>query len=94
MLFGETACDTSVGKLKKSNAINAVLSYSADVNECNVKNGGCSHKCTNTKGSYICSCPDPELTLAPDGRNCVGKQPNDIILSLKLPQLTQDGIHF
>ncbi|CAH3124730.1 unnamed protein product [Pocillopora meandrina] len=48
-----------------------MLFYSTDVNECNVKNGGCSHKCTNTKGSYSCSCPDPELTLAPDGRNCV-----------------------
>ncbi|WAR10404.1 SCUB2-like protein, partial [Mya arenaria] len=26
--------------------------------ECSVKNGGCSHKCENTKGSYNCSCPN------------------------------------
>ena len=27
-----------------------------DVNECNVNNGGCEHSCTNTDGSYTCSC--------------------------------------
>ena len=28
-----------------------------DSNECNVLNGGCSHYCNNTDGSYYCSCP-------------------------------------
>ena len=27
-----------------------------DINECNVNNGGCEHTCTNTVGSYNCSC--------------------------------------
>ncbi|XP_064613090.1 signal peptide, CUB and EGF-like domain-containing protein 2 [Liolophura sinensis] len=27
-----------------------------DVNECNTNNGGCSQTCTNTHGSYRCSC--------------------------------------
>ena len=27
-----------------------------DINECNVNNGGCEHSCTNTVGSYTCSC--------------------------------------
>ncbi|WAQ95007.1 MEGF6-like protein [Mya arenaria] len=29
----------------------------ADENECSVKNGGCSHACRNTIGSFHCSCP-------------------------------------
>ena len=28
----------------------------ADLNECAQNNGGCSHTCTNTEGSYVCSC--------------------------------------
>ena len=43
------------------------------MDECTVKNGGCSHDCTNTIGSYICACPDPELSLADDKHTCEGK---------------------
>ena len=28
-----------------------------DINECDELNGGCSHYCNNTDGSYYCSCP-------------------------------------
>lgn len=44
-----------------------------DIDECTVKNGGCSHDCTNTVGSYECSCPDVELSLADDKHTCEGK---------------------
>ena len=27
-----------------------------DIDECNAKNGGCQQLCTNTLGSYYCSC--------------------------------------
>ena len=27
-----------------------------DINECSNSNGGCQHNCTNTIGSYYCSC--------------------------------------
>ncbi len=47
-------------------------SSSPDVNECNTNNGGCGHICTNTQGSFVCSCRSG-YQLAADARNCVGK---------------------
>ncbi|XP_063889709.1 multiple epidermal growth factor-like domains protein 6 [Scylla paramamosain] len=41
-----------------------------DVNECEFHNGGCSHECANTVGSYRCLC-GPGSRLMPDGRTCV-----------------------
>jgi hypothetical protein len=40
-----------------------------DVNECAVKNGGCEHFCTNTVGSYQCSCKSG-FTLSADMTSC------------------------
>ena len=34
-----------------------LLSLHLDINECDVLDGGCSHYCNNTDGSYYCSCP-------------------------------------
>ena len=43
----------------------------ADINECNESNGGCSHYCINTEGSFECSCSDGYV-LDSNGANCSG----------------------
>uniref|UniRef100_A0A6P4FNB6 Fibrillin-1 isoform X1 n=1 Tax=Drosophila rhopaloa TaxID=1041015 RepID=A0A6P4FNB6_DRORH len=40
-----------------------------DVDECLEKNGGCSHRCSNSEGSFKCSCP-PGYKLNSDQRTC------------------------
>lgn len=45
---------------------------STDVNECTATNNTCDHVCTNTEGSYICSCR-PGYFLDSDGKSCRGK---------------------
>ena len=47
----------------------------ADVNECATMNGGCSNECTNTVGSYYCSCP-AGFTLSSNGHTCQGMYMN------------------
>ena len=53
--------------------ISVVHHFRTDINECAYHNGGCSHNCKNTNGSYHCSCPDPELSLALDNHSCIGE---------------------
>ncbi|KAI8508916.1 hypothetical protein Bbelb_127640 [Branchiostoma belcheri] len=43
---------------------------SEDVNECLTNNGQCDHRCTNTRGSFTCSC-DTNFLLGPDMRTCI-----------------------
>eukprot|EP00731_Ephydatia_muelleri_P031796 Em0023g303a len=40
-----------------------------DINECLTNNGGCSQNCTNTIGSYYCSC-NKSYVLGSDGHSC------------------------
>ena len=49
----------------------------ADINECENGTDLCEHDCTNTEGSYNCSCLTGYI-LATDGRNCTGKPTHDI----------------
>ena len=42
-----------------------------DIDECSMNNGGCDQMCTNTNGSYVCSCDDG-YTLNDDGLTCDG----------------------
>ena len=45
---------------------------SSDDDECDSDNGGCQHTCTNTEGSYVCSCDSDKFELADDGHTCNG----------------------
>ena len=42
-----------------------------DINECNLNTDGCAHICTNTIGSYTCSCRTGYRLLS-NGRSCQG----------------------
>ena len=50
-----------------------VLFPSLDINECNTNNGGCSHKCTDSEGSFRCGCTKGLTIKGGDGFNCNGK---------------------
>ena len=43
-----------------------------DINECQTNSGGCEQICTNTDGSFECSC-NPGYSLSSDRTNCIGK---------------------
>ena len=43
-----------------------------DINECLITNGGCSHTCNNTVGSYYCKCPTGYV-LQPNNHDCEGE---------------------
>nr|CAD7456484.1 unnamed protein product [Timema tahoe] len=44
----------------------------ADVNECARDNGGCAQYCSNSRGSFRCSCR-LGYALDVDGSSCIGK---------------------
>ena len=48
------------------------MTFSIDINECSTDNGGCSHNCTNTLGSYQCQCREGFQSRANDGKDCNG----------------------
>ena len=56
-----------------------------DTNECGNANGGCEHHCSNTLGSFTCSC-NTGFVLAEDKLNCTGKK-----LQLTNVLLAHDG---
>lgn len=45
----------------------------SDIDECTIENGGCETFCTNSEGSYECSCHSG-YALMPDLRSCTGKK--------------------
>ena len=44
-----------------------------DVDECKEGNGGCDHTCTNTEGSFECTCNDGYVNNEKDKTKCEGK---------------------
>ena len=59
----------------------------ADVNECESNNGGCAQMCTNTIGSFECSCSVEGYVLAANNASCEGKSLNHFS-QLTVHQLT------
>ena len=53
-----------------------------DLNECSNNNGGCDHNCTDTEGSYECSCEMGHI-LREDQHSCQGYSRDDTINNLK-----------
>ena len=57
--------------LSSINTLTSVcVSSNSDVNECLTGNGGCDDICTNSVGSFQCSC-NSGYSLAADGTTCV-----------------------
>ncbi len=48
-----------------------LIFYFTDINECNINNGDCEHTCTNTDGTFSCSCITG-YELDSNGFNCSG----------------------
>lgn len=59
----------SIYKKKLTKILFILLSL--DIDECSFDNGGCNQTCTNTTGSYKCSC-DEGFVLNPDEHGCDG----------------------
>ena len=57
--------------LPGNNAIIIILYFSTDIKECDTANGGCAYTCTNTIGSYYCTCNNG-YTLQSDKHTCKG----------------------
>ena len=58
-----------------------IILLCAEVHECNEGADLCEHTCTNTPGSYVCSC-NPGYTLSSNGFTCSSKDHHNIIIFL------------
>ena len=57
----------------------------SDIDECMDQNGGCGHNCSNTVGSYRCSCLSGYTLNTTDNATCDGNQTILLIINwLKL----------
>jgi len=49
-----------------------VMPHVSDVNECDTNNGGCAHNCSNSEGSFECTCLDGYNDVYGNGTKCTG----------------------
>lgn len=61
-----------VGSLHNMNPLQFIYFSVLDINECATNNGNCLQLCSNTVGSYYCSCLTGYRLLA-DNRTCSGE---------------------
>ena len=47
--------------------------FHSDIDECTEGTSGCDHNCTNTDGSYYCTCLDGYV-LESDNHTCTGDE--------------------
>lgn len=50
----------------------------AEIDECEVNNGGCDQDCKNTEGSYECAC-EAGYVLSSNKKTCLGKKFNSLL---------------
>jgi len=73
-LFLEPSCIIfvllSISMTERRIAMNMLF---VDTDECKTNNGGCNQTCSNTIGSYQCSCSDGYTLSLVDNKTCDGK---------------------
>ena len=67
-------------------SVHLKFTFSKDINECLVANGGCMQECTNLVGSYNCSCSSGFYLDEVDLHNCTGL--SEIWIGVKLLMCT------
>ena len=50
-----------------------IFIFPSDIDECEQGSDGCDHNCTNTVGSYYCTCMDG-YELESDNQTCTGNK--------------------
>ena len=65
--YGELHLDNDDGQL--------IDLFPIDINECAIMNGNCSQICTNTNGSFMCSC-NSGYQLNSNNQSCIGNNFN------------------
>lgn len=73
-----TTCGSKLGDDGINSLLMSVhLILYIDIDECAEGTDGCTQTCTDTKGSYVCSC-DTGYRLANDSHGCDGGSPNSL----------------
>ena len=54
-----------------------LYTFHSDIDECEERTDGCDHNCTNTDGSYYCTCMDG-YELESDNHTCTGNDHDNL----------------